>query len=94
MIPALHWAITSAGCEMMNNGAPTAGSLSLSLRMFGSAIFRPLFWWFIDKRISALGTSKTLDSPKSFPNVFSLGSIALGALAEAHPAEPSTRETR
>jgi hypothetical protein len=62
--------------------------------MFGSAIFRPLFWWFIDKRISALGTSKTLDSPKSFPNVFSLGSIALGALAEAHPAEPSTRETR
>ncbi len=40
-IPALHWAITKAGCETMNSGAPTAGSLSLSFRMFGSAIESP-----------------------------------------------------
>src|SRR5271165_4055328 len=40
-IPALHWAITSAGCEMMNSGAPTAGSRSLSLSTFGSAIEVP-----------------------------------------------------
>src|SRR5208282_2804973 len=40
-IPALHWAITSAGCEMMNNGAPTTGSRSLSLSTFGSAIEVP-----------------------------------------------------
>ena len=40
-IPALHWAITSAGCETMNNGAPTTGSLSLSFRTFGSAIEIP-----------------------------------------------------
>ena len=40
-IPALHWAITSAGCEMMNSGAPTTGSLSLCLRMSGSAIEIP-----------------------------------------------------
>src|SRR3546814_3336316 len=24
-IPARHWAITSAGCEMMNNGEPISG---------------------------------------------------------------------
>src|SRR5580704_10134926 len=40
-IPALHWAITSAGCETMNSGAPTTGSLSLSRRMFGSAMQVP-----------------------------------------------------
>src|ERR1700722_15942468 len=40
-IPALHWAITSAGCETMNSGAPTTGSLSLSLRMLGSVIEAP-----------------------------------------------------
>ena len=41
MIPALHWAITSAGCEMMNNGAPTTGNRRLSLRTFGNAIDVP-----------------------------------------------------
>src|ERR1700722_4301564 len=40
-IPALHWATTSAGCETMNSGAPTTGSLSLSLRMSGSAMQVP-----------------------------------------------------
>ena len=40
-MPALHWAITSAGWEMMNNGAPMTGSLSLSLRTLGSAIETP-----------------------------------------------------
>src|ERR1700733_8598034 len=40
-IPALHWAITSAGCETMNNGAPTTGSLSLPFRISGSAIEVP-----------------------------------------------------
>src|SRR3984957_8716636 len=40
-IPALHWAITSAGCETMNSGAPTTGSLSLSRRMSGSAMQVP-----------------------------------------------------
>ncbi len=40
-IPALHWAITKAGWETMNSGAPTTGSLSLSLRIFGSAIEAP-----------------------------------------------------
>ena len=37
-MPALHWAMTSSGSEMMNSGEPITGSLSLSLRMFGSAI--------------------------------------------------------
>src|SRR5580704_10449398 len=40
-IPALHWAITKAGCETMNSGAPTTGSLSLSRRMSGSAMQVP-----------------------------------------------------
>src|ERR1700733_1646029 len=40
-IPALHWAITSAGCETMNSGAPTTGSLSLFRRMSGSAMQVP-----------------------------------------------------
>src|SRR5580704_12264787 len=40
-IPALHWAITKAGCETMNSGAPTTGSLSLSRRMSGSAMQIP-----------------------------------------------------
>src|SRR5271165_929790 len=47
-IPALHWAITSAGCEMMNSGAPTAGRRSLCLRNAGNAIVGP-FTSFTDK---------------------------------------------
>src|SRR5208282_4071269 len=37
-IPALHWAMTSAGCEMMNSGAPTTGRRSLCVSMFGNTI--------------------------------------------------------
>src|SRR3984957_2296819 len=40
-IPPLRWAITKAGCETMNSGAPTTGSLSLSRRMSGSAMQVP-----------------------------------------------------
>src|ERR1700678_2723853 len=40
-ILALHWAITKAGCETMNSGAPTTGSLSLPFRISGSAIEVP-----------------------------------------------------
>ncbi len=40
-IPALHWAITSAGCEIMKSGAPTTGRRSLSLRNAGSAMKPP-----------------------------------------------------
>ena len=42
-IPALHCAMTSAGCEMMNSGAPTTGRRSLTLIVFGNAIEGPGF---------------------------------------------------
>ena len=35
-MPALHCAITSAGCEMMNSGAPITGRRNLSRKTLGS----------------------------------------------------------
>jgi hypothetical protein len=43
MIPALHCAITSAGCEMMNSGAPTTGKRSFPRNDFGNDMGSPGF---------------------------------------------------
>ena len=38
MTPALHWAITRSGLEMMNRGDPITGIERLSLRIAGTAM--------------------------------------------------------
>ena len=41
-IPALHWAMTKSGLEIMNKGAATTGMRSLPTMIFGIAISKVL----------------------------------------------------